>query len=197
MQREEIKELHYITPICNVASILQHGLLSHNRAKKVLHRSVAMPEIQEKRARKIVPGAKPLHDYVNLYFHARNPMLYKRQAEHQALCVLRISPAVLDLPRVVITDGNAASNYTRFRTVAEGLQHLNRDDVFAEWWTDTNAIEAFRKKSAKCAEVLVPDSIPPRYIIGAYVACETARAELARCGFKLPIRIDEQFSFLV
>ena len=102
MNRDDINELHYITPITNVPSILQHGLLSHSRSQKVVHRSVAMAEIQQRRSGKVVPGGRPLHDYVNLYFHARNPMLYKRKAQHQGLCVLRISPEVLDLSGAII-----------------------------------------------------------------------------------------------
>jgi len=195
MNRDDVKELHYIAPIANVASILQHGLLSHNRARKLAHHSVAMSEIQGKRTKKVVPGARPLHDYVNLYFHARNPMLYKRQAEDQALCVLRISAAVLDLPNVVITDGNAASEYTAFWPSPSGLQFLRREDVFAEWWTDDDPIEQYRKKSAKCAEVLVPDQISVQQIIGAYVSCPTAKAELEGAGFRLAIAIDAHLFF--
>lgn len=195
MNREDVTELHYITPIANVASILKYGLLSHNQAEKVLHRSVAMPEIQDMRTRKVVPGGRPLHDYVNLYFHARNPMLYKRQAEHQTLCVLRISAAVLDLPNVVITDGNAASQYTAFWPSPNGLQHLNGEDVYAKWWTDENEIVKWEKTRKKCAEVLVPDQIRANCILGAYVSCEQAKAALATVGFGLPIAIDAQLFF--
>ncbi|MBK9140202.1 MAG: DUF4433 domain-containing protein [Verrucomicrobia bacterium] len=195
MNREDVPELHYITPIANVASILEYGLLSHNRSKKLQHESLAMPEIQATRTKKVVPRGRPLHDYVNLYFHARNPMLYKRQAEHQTLCVLRISATVLDLPNVAITDGNAASQYTAFRPSPDGLQYLNRQDVYAEWWTDSDPIVQWRKKSAKCAEVLVPDCIAPNNILGAYVSCEQAKAALAKVGFGLPIAIDAHLFF--
>ena len=67
MQRDELQELHYITPICNVPSILQHGLLSHVRAAKHKHSSVAMAEIQDRRSEVRVPGGRRLHEYVNLY----------------------------------------------------------------------------------------------------------------------------------
>lgn len=40
MRRDELAELQYITPIVNVASILQHGILSHKRASMLLHESV-------------------------------------------------------------------------------------------------------------------------------------------------------------
>ena len=49
MERKEIDELHYITPIGNVASILAYEILSHHYARLFPHRSVAMPEIQERR----------------------------------------------------------------------------------------------------------------------------------------------------
>jgi hypothetical protein len=196
MNRHDINELHYITPIANVPSILQHGLLSHSRAQKVVHQSVAMLEIQELRSKKVVPGGRPLHDYVNLYFHARNPMLYKLQARHQALCVLRISPEVLNLPGAVICDGNAASDYTRFWLSPDGLQFLCRDDVFAEWWTDEDIFEKWRKTRAKCSEVLVPDRIEVRCIIGAYVSCTVAQGALAAAGFQLPIKVDAHLFFL-
>ena len=51
MQRHELEELHYITPICNIPSILRHGILSHVRAARLLHQSVAMQVIQDRRAR--------------------------------------------------------------------------------------------------------------------------------------------------
>ncbi len=195
MKLDEVQELHYITPIANVTSIMQYGLLSHNRAKKMHHYSVAMQEIQEKRAQKIVPGAKSLHDYVNLYFYARNPMLYKLQEEHQRLCVLRIDTDVLNLPGVVITDGNAASRYTAFWPSPDGLENLNREDIFTEWWVDENPVEQHRKKRLKCAEVLVPDQINSKYILGAYVSCEEAKRELVRHGFNLQIIIDAYLFF--
>jgi hypothetical protein len=196
MNRHDINELHYITPIANVPSILKEGLLSHSRAQQVVHRSVAMAEIQQRRSVKVVPGGRPLHDYVNLYFHARNPMLYKLQAKHQELCVVRISPEVLDLPAAIICDGNAASGYTRFWHSPEGLQFLCRDDVFAEWWTDMNAIVKWEKARKKCAEVLVPDQIEVRCIIGAYVSCPEAQAALAAAGFQPPITVDAHLFFL-
>ncbi len=78
MERHELTELHYITPIGNVPSILRQGILSHIRLQRVEHESVAMEEIQDRRAKVIVPGGLKLHEYVNLYICARNPMMYKR-----------------------------------------------------------------------------------------------------------------------
>jgi len=71
MKFEELDELHYITPIKNMGSICTMGILSHKKAEKIPHQSVAMDEIQERRKKVVVPGGRPLHQYVNLYFHAR------------------------------------------------------------------------------------------------------------------------------
>lgn len=190
MNRDQLNELHYIAPIRNVPLIMQDGILSHNRAKRIRHQSVAISEIQEKRARKVVPGGSPLHDYVNLYFCARNPMLYRLQKRHSELCVLQIDIHILDLPQVVITDGNAASGYTRFSPSPNGLEGLEYSAIFAEWWTHPDQRIEWENKRRKCAEVLVPNKITPDYILGAYVSCETSQQQLLACGFSLPITID-------
>jgi len=146
MNRAELQELHYITQIDNVPSILQHGILSHSRASCLTHKSMAMPEIQDRRSSVVVPNGRPLHEYANLYFCARNPMLFKRQSQRNEMCVLRISVDVLDLPGVVIADCNASSRYVRFAAAPSGLIIVNRQRVFAEDWTDPNRIEYYRKK---------------------------------------------------
>lgn len=175
MERGELTELHYITPMVNLASIMQAGLLCHHGVAKLTHQSVAMPELQDKRAKIVVPGGMALHSYVNLYICSRNPMMYKRKDQHSTLCVLRISPDVLDLPKVVVSDCNAASDYTRFAAAPSGLSIVDRELTFAEYWTDQNPIEKYRKAARKCAEVLVPHSVPARYIIGAYVSCANSQ----------------------
>ena len=109
MRRDDLPELHYIAPIANLASIRQNGILSHKRASKVQHTSVAMREMQERREKVVVPGGRPLHEYVNLYVCARNKMLFKIKGKHAELCVLRITVDILDLPGVVVSDQNASS----------------------------------------------------------------------------------------
>lgn len=178
MRRDELEELHYITPISNVPSIADLGILSHERASRVSHDSVAMQEIQDLRAKVVVPGGRRLHEYANLYVCGRNPMSYKRRSRHAELCVVRVSPAVLDLPGVVVTDGNASSLYVRFANAPDGLRIVDRELTFAGSWTDPDPIQYFRRKFAKCAEILVPHCVHPKFIIGAYVSCEEALARL-------------------
>jgi len=171
----DIKELHYITHIRNVHSICHEGILSHKHAHGVSHISVASPEVQERRAKKIIPGGLALHAYVNLYFDARNPMLYVLQAKYADLCILRINPAVMKLPGAIVADRNASSDYARFFRCPDGLKYLNKDMIFATSWTHPdNQFAEWEHKSIKCAEVLIPEKVLPQYILGAYVSCTEA-----------------------
>lgn len=180
MNAADLTELHYITPIANVPSILKLGILSHRDVtrRRVNSVSVALPGVQERRESKVIPGAKPLHEYVNLYICARNPMMYLRRAQHEALCVLQISPAVLTLPGVVIADGNAASGPTAFWQSPSGLSKVDKDTVFAEWWTDANEFVLWENRRVKCAEVLIPNGLGAKFISAAYVSCDAAEARL-------------------
>lgn len=173
MELDDLDELHYITHIDNVASILHDGILSHTLAASAQHISVADPEVQARRARKRVPtpsGTRALHTYANLYISARNPMLYRLQAQHADLCVMRVARDVLRRPGAVVADCNAASDHVSFRAGERGLAAIDRNLVFAEYWTDPDPIIKFRKTSAKCAEVLVPERVPGSFIFGAYVS---------------------------
>lgn len=195
MRRDELSELQYITPIQNLVSICQLGILSHRKAQRVDHQSVAMEEIQDRRKLVVVPGGCRLHDYANLYIHARNPMMYRRQIHHRTLAVLRIRPAILDLPGVVVSDGNASSDYTRFAEAPAGLALIDTAMVFADDWSHADQIEKWRHASAKCAEVLVPDRVAPELLMGIYVSCAESRGELEELGLPLRITVDSHLFF--
>ncbi len=48
--------------------------MCYERAKNLKHKSIALEEVQERRDRKRIPNGA-LHEYVNLYFNPRNPMM--------------------------------------------------------------------------------------------------------------------------
>lgn len=174
MKREDIKELHYITHIDNLLSILKNGILCHEKSKKMYHKSVANPEVQERRAKVLIPGGKKLHCYANLYFNAHNPMMRDLvdNEKHKELAVIQAEPSVLDGDGVIISDSNASSDYVRFYPVKLGLAKLDRNLIFARYWTDPNPFRQFKLKSAICAEVLVPDCVPREFVKGIYVSCD-------------------------
>src|SRR5688572_30013418 len=152
----KVKEFQNITLISNVPSILKHGIVSYVEAAKLPHGSVALQEVQDKRDAKRVPGGLPLHEYANVYFHARNPMMSRRRNEAPRLCVLRVSVDILSIRGAVITDQNATSNYVKF-SAPDQLKFMNLEDVFARNWKyPEDQIKEWRHSSAKCAEVLIP-----------------------------------------
>ncbi|MFC4308257.1 DUF4433 domain-containing protein [Steroidobacter flavus] len=178
-----VTELHCIMPIANIGSVLAHGILSYERAAKLAHRSVALQPVQDKRDKKSVPGGLKLHQYANLYFNARNPMLYKRLGEVSSICVLRISTAVMQVRGTVITDGNAASDYVRFLDPKQ-WKFLAFDDIYAtDWRHPGDQVAYWKHKSRMCAEVLVPNLVESKFIEGAYVADKDVSEKLRTAKF--------------
>src|ERR1017187_6663622 len=114
MTYDELPELHNINVLKNLGSILEFGILSHDGAKKIKHESVAMAEIQDIRAKVVLPNHKKLHAYANLYINARNTMMFKRKDFHRELCVIRVDKNILNPPTAIVTDKNASSDYVRF-----------------------------------------------------------------------------------
>lgn len=182
-------------PIANLASVMEHGILSYEGAVRLRHASVAMQPVQDRRDQRRVPQGLRLHQYANLYFHARNPMLYKRLNEAGSLCVLRISLDALTIPGAVITDSNAPSDYARFLHPSQWTL-INFDDVLAENWTHPDDRRRyFQHKSRKCAEVLVPHRIPLELLTGACVIDAAARERVAVHAPHLPVVIDPVLFF--
>ena len=184
-------------PLDNIPSVLKFGILSNEGAAKIEHASVAMQDVQEKRDAKSVPGGLKLHQYANLYFHARNPMLYKRKEDAGNLCVLRISNEILKVSGVVLADCNASSAYARFLDPSQWAL-LDLDAIYAMDWNrqHTNDPYAYRvHKARKCAEVLVPHCVESRYLTGAYVIDQVTESKLKQLGFNLAVTIDSQMFF--
>jgi hypothetical protein len=190
-----VTELHCIMPIENLTSVMQHGILSHELATRLPHRSVALQPVQDRRDKKQVPGGLRLHQYANLYFHARNPMLFKRLSEAADLCVLRVSTDVLRVDGTVITDQNAASDYVRFLAPTQWAL-LDFDDIYAMDWRHPNdPIAYWRHKARKCAEVLVPRSVAPRFLTGVYVVDEAAAARVVGASVNLSCTLEPELFF--
>ena len=191
-----VTEFQCIMPMANMPSVLEHGILSFERAKEFQHESVALDEAQEKRDVRQVPGGLMLHRYANLYFHARNPMMSRRRAEAASLCVLRVSVAILQIEGVVLADRNAAGGdrWVRFLHPRQ-WRALDFDRIYAADWRDADKFEYFDKKRKKCAEALVPHKIAPDYLTGAYVVNDAAARRLVALGFHLPISVDADLFF--
>lgn len=193
----EIKELHYIAHLENIPSILGKGILCHNKIKKTTFKDISLTEVQERRLKKRIPGGGSLHNYVNMYFDAHNPMLSCLRAFNNDICILRINSNVLNLPGCIITDRNASSDYVKFFTVKDGLDKLEFDKIFDNYWHHVgyDEYDQMEHKSIKCAEVLIPLILSSNYIIGAYVMNEDVKEKLVKVGFNQPITIKNEMFF--
>lgn len=200
MKKSDLQELHYIAKIDNLKSLNEIGLLCHEKAAKVKHESFAMSEIQEKRAKKAVPGGLRLHNYVNLYINARNKALFNLKCtlgtSYKELCILRISVDVLEHDNTIIADKNAASNYVLFAPAPEGLENIEKHRVFAIRWTHSTNIDTWAHGSETCAEVLVPYRIDKEHILGVYVSCNDSKKLCEKLNLTLNIFVNEYIFFL-
>ena len=187
--------LYNIQAIDNIPSIIERGLLSHERAGDTDHTSIAMEDVQQRRNTVFIPNGMPLHKYANLYFSSWNPMLSARRNENENICILWVDSAVLDIEGAVISDRYASSEYAGFYSPMEGLQVIDFDMIYARSWMDDNRYEYLKKKSIKCAEVLVPYWISYAYIIGAAVVSENAKDRMKTLGFDKQIYVKPEAFF--
>jgi O-acetyl-ADP-ribose deacetylase (regulator of RNase III) len=183
MARPEIKNLYYITHIDNVPSIVQHGILAHAEVerKRVQFTPIYDKSIVASRGAKRVPDGRTLWEFANLYFQARNPMMYRvvQEKHKESLAVVAVRQNILDYPSIIITDGNAANGPTQFYSADAGLTVLQQQwkVIQNDWWRPDDGSK--RKIMSEC---LVPSQVPPEYIDTIYVATQTTAEELRnRC----------------
>jgi O-acetyl-ADP-ribose deacetylase (regulator of RNase III) len=170
-KKPEIKSLYYITHIENIPSIISHGILSHQLIEDhgIKYKDIYDIEIVGNRKQKKTPEGHSLWDFANVYFQARNPMLYRivNEFNHKEIAVLGINSSILQRQNSYITDGNAANIETKFYPSQEGIKIISEiwPTINSEWWNKTNGSK--RKIMAEC---LVPNVIPPESIHSIYVS---------------------------
>lgn len=80
--------------------------------------------------------------------------------------------------------------------MADGLKIIDSDRIFARYWTHpSDPFEEMSHKSEKCAEVLVPERVDPGFVVGAYVANQTALASFEALKTELPVCIRNDMFF--
>ncbi len=180
MRNLDIKNLYYITHIDNLPSILERGILSHERIEEegVQPTRIYNTDIVNRRRGKNTPDQKSLWSYANLYFQPRNPMMYRVVHEKGAkgLAVISVTKKILQAPGVFIIDGNAANDPTQFYFPSDGLKMLGQQwkIIQNEWWNNLDGSK--RKIMTEC---LVPNSISPEFINSIYIADEEIRVSVS------------------
>lgn len=172
-ERYKVDTLYYMCPIEHLFSILEHGILSREYAKKynLIVREIGSANIIEKN--------RWLWEYARLYFAFNTPMQYRiikgdvdgkyTQIDENDLIFLLVDPfRVFTIPGIFITDGNAANAETRKSQRLGFLQELDWELIHYE---PAYSHEQVRKKMA---EVLVPNNVPPECIKCVSVNNQTA-----------------------
>jgi len=165
-----IRELYYITHIDNVQSMLQKGILSHERVENenIKYTPIYDEKIVSNRREIKVLDGRSLWSFANLYFKARNAMLYRVlcQKNPDDIIVLGIRKDILNRRDIFVTTGNAASSYSEILPPShlKKVLRIVGDIMKKDYWT-----EADGSKRETMAECLVPDSVPPEYIQTIFV----------------------------
>tara|TARA_Y100000310_G_scaffold158863_1_gene158288 strand:- start:708 stop:1982 length:1275 start_codon:yes stop_codon:yes gene_type:complete len=156
-----IQYFYHMTHFSNLSSIIENGLLSHNKAhqKNYVKEDISDLGVNYRRNRKELIYNNNLHDYVPLYFNPRNPMLFRRLALEDDIIILTINLAVLESNIFLFTDGNAASNQTNIYSKLKNMNNLDWECINDRYWN--KYIDGKRKK---CSEMLIYDKVNVEYI---------------------------------
>jgi hypothetical protein len=207
VDKNKIKEIYYITHADNIPSIMNLGVLSHNRAiqQKVFNPKldISNPEVQSLRAKKEIHSSsnespRSLHDYVPLYPQPFNAMMaaVAHSKQNLNLCVLRISSDILNKPGTLMTNINAACHEAKFFKPAEWTLPLEEFEAVrslslqgSDSQKDKESLKRYRR--ARQFEVLVLDFVLPNQINGIFVPNERLKQDLeAKTGGNLPIEVN-------
>lgn len=186
------EELYYITHIDNLQSILEKGILSHERIQQLelKYTSIYDEEVISRRKDKLTPDGESLWHFANLYFQPRNSMLfrivYDNKTREENLVVVGVSKKVLIEHGVLITDGNAANNPTQFYSYAEGFEMLKHQWPIIQRESWNEGIGTKRKMMAEC---LVPVQVKPNFLCSLHVANASARYQVMRIVGKRQISV--------
>ncbi len=161
------QNFYYICHVSNIESILENGIFARAQIEEeeIKHTDIHNPQVLARRDKE-VPSGKNLREYVNLYFQARNAMLYRliHNFGREDIVVLSIKSSVIELEGSYFTDRNAATHAAEFYSDIKKLNRIDKKILKNEYWTDSDDT-----KQKMMAEVLVADKISPDNIIAIYL----------------------------
>lgn len=175
------RQFLYIVHRDNLKEILEKGILSHNEVDKgqLNPKRISDSSIVNSRKDILTPDNISLWDYANVYFRAKNAMLFRMISEFGAenLVVLALSPRILELPGAFITTGNAASKSSEIYPASEIRKVLSilHPELGWDWWKKGDSSK--RKTMAEC---LVHKLIPHNFIKSIYVVDYEVKEELEK-----------------
>lgn len=197
----EIEFLYNINHLKNLENIFVYGLLSRNELKKsncLNNEDISNSSVQSRRAKKRVDKeGHTLHDYANLYFDARNPMMYYEvcHVDINCLCVICVDKKVLDLKNTLVTDSNASKDMAMIMSPEEGVDLINFDKVKMRYWNHEDPSIKVENIGIKCAEVLVFNNIPKEYFKRIKVCTDIAKEKVESLNLGIKVEIDRDIFF--
>ena len=163
---------YHLTHIDNIPQIIRYGLLSHSliKSRGYIHKDLSNHNVQDKRNKTFAPWKKKykLKDFVPLFHRTKTPMAYTLKDDQivflrfKSSDILKHSESTKKL--VIYTDGNAASDKTKFY-IRKQEAFFNLPDIANEnekcfkYWNDWKD-----GKRIFSAEILVHKEIPTRLI---------------------------------
>jgi len=164
-----IRELFYITHVKNTKSILEKGILCHKRIEEsgIPYERIYNKEVVSRRESITVPDGRSLWSFANLFFQARNPMLYTvvRNKPLDEIAVIGVDRSILDRADIFISTGNAAHSQSEIVPASEKKKVLPKIiyNINRVYWNEVDG-----SKRTIMAECLVPDFVPPQLIRSVY-----------------------------
>lgn len=176
------------------------GLISFNAVRRVPHFSIADQKIQRRRGRRNceIDGRQKqldIHDFVPMFIAKHTPMQYvittsaptkgrNAKVRNKELIFLLVDPSkALQVPGMLIANGNAAANDTCFFSTPSSLSEIDWDTIASP--NEYPQCYDHEWQRCKSAEVLVPETVPVTYICGVVVYNELARRSIANCISKV------------
>ena len=160
--KHRVHSFWHMTHRDNIHGILKNGILNYYDAHKMkaVLVDISDPDVQSLRDFRTEHFyGRRIHEYVPLYIRPRNPMLYVRRNFQNEICLIEVSPLVLQHNEYIIANGNAASHITEFFDSIEDIDKLPWDVLNGRFWPDFDD-----GKRKMCAEVLIFNKIDPKFI---------------------------------
>jgi len=153
-----IKHMYHMTHIDNLANILKLGILPHDNS--IVTTKIDNPTVNNRRSTADPINGKPIHTYVPLYFNPKNAMLFSRKNIEDNILILAVDRFLICHNSSIFTDGNAASDSTKYYNNIEHLRCLDWSCINGEYWGDY--IDGKRKKMA---EILIREKVESSSIL--------------------------------
>lgn len=158
LQAFGVKHLYYLSPVNNIPSILEHGVMSKMAVEtlEIPYDDYSDQTVQTIRER------KSLHEYVPLFFNTRNAMTFRYQKEKRDFAILRLNSDLVTHYDCLVSDRIAACSDAEIYTLSEpALKKINIEVVLST----RNFYDNWLLKKRLGAEILVKiDMIEPEWI---------------------------------